>query len=108
MGRLVTFVVVALCLAGSALAQLPQGNLTRRQWVDQQQARSRQQQQFDRARRQLDQQQQLNQERFRAEQGWQLHPWPQAPWEERQREDDLRKEFRRGYGSPDGQQGRVP
>ena len=79
MGRLV-ILVLGLCLAGSALAQLPQ------------QPQSRQKQ-FDRSRRQLEQQQQLNLERFRAEHGWQLHPRPQAPWEERRREDNLRKEF---------------
>jgi hypothetical protein len=79
MGRLVTL-VLGLCLAGSALAQLPQ------------QPQSRQEQ-FDRSRRQLEQQQQLNLERFRAEHGWPLHARPQAPWEERRREDNLRKEF---------------
>jgi hypothetical protein len=61
LGKLVTC-GVGLCLASSALVQLPQ-------------AQSRQQQ-FDSSRRQLGQQQQLNQERFRAEQGWQLHPRP--------------------------------
>ena len=91
MGKLVTF-VVGLCLAGSASAQLPQDSLGRRHWIDQQQAQARQKQ-FDSSRRQLEQQQQLNQERFRAEQGWRLHPRPQAPWEERRREDALRKEF---------------
>jgi hypothetical protein len=79
MGRLVTL-VLGLFLAGSALAQVPQ------------QPQSRQKQ-FDRSRRQLEQQQQLNLERFRSEHGWQLHPRPQAPWEERRREDNLRKEF---------------
>jgi hypothetical protein len=78
LGKLVTC-GVGLCLASSALAQLPQ-------------AQSRQQQ-FNSSRRQLEQQQQLNQERFRAEQGWQLHPRPQANWEERRREDALRKEL---------------
>jgi hypothetical protein len=78
LGRLVAC-GVGLCLASSALAQLPQ-------------AQSRQQQ-FDSSRRQLEQQQQLNQERFRAEKGWQLHPRPQANWEERRREDALRKEL---------------
>ena len=91
MGRLVTF-VVGWCLASSALAQLPQDHLTSRQ------SRVKQ---SDHSRRQLEQQQQLNQERFRAEQGWQLHPRPQAPWDERRREDELRKEFQRGRGHED-------
>jgi hypothetical protein len=91
MSRLLTF-VVGLCLAGSALAQSPQDYLTRREWMDQHQPQSRQKQ-FYRSRRQLEQQQQLNQERFRAEQGWQLHPRPQAPWVERQGENALRKEL---------------
>jgi hypothetical protein len=91
MGRLVTF-VVGLCLASPAPAQLSQDYLGRRYWIDQQQAQSSQRQ-LDSSRRQLEQQQQLNQERFRAEQGWQLHPRPQAPWKERRREDALRKEF---------------
>ncbi len=90
MGRLVT-VAVGWCLASSALAQLPQDHLTSRQ--------SREKQ-FDHSRRQLEQQQQLNLERFRAEHGWQLHPRPQAPWEERRREDELRKEFQRGRQPP--------
>ena len=90
MGRLVTF-RVGWCLASSALAQLPQDHLT-----------SRQSRQSDHSHRQLEQQQQqLNQERFRAEQGWQLHPRPQAPWDERRREDKLRKEFQRGRGHED-------
>jgi hypothetical protein len=78
--------MLGLCLAGSALAQSPQDYLTRRQ---------SQQRQFHRSHSQLKQQQQLNQERFRAEHGWQLHPRPQAPWVERQREDALRNEFPR-------------
>ncbi len=90
MGRLVTF-AVGWCLASSALAQSPQDHLTSRQ--------SREKQ-SDHSRRQLEQQQQLNQERFRAERGWQLHPRPQAPWEERRREDELRKEFQRGRQPP--------
>jgi hypothetical protein len=44
-------------------------------------------------RRGLEQQQQLNQERLRAEHGWQLHSRPQASWEERRREDELRREY---------------
>jgi hypothetical protein len=83
MSRLVAF-VVGLCLAGSALAQLPQDHLARSQ---------PRHEQLDHSRRQLEQQQQLNQERFRAQRGWELHPRPQAPWEERRREDELRKEF---------------
>ncbi len=60
MSALVTF-VVGLCLTGSALAQLPQDHLPRRQT---------RQKQFDHSGRQLEQQQQqLNRERFRAEQG---------------------------------------
>jgi hypothetical protein len=93
MRRLLAF-MVGLCLAGSALAQSPQDHLTRRQWIDQQHAQSRQKQ-FYRSHRQLKQQQQLNQERFRAEHGWQLHTRPQAPWMERQRGDALRNEFSR-------------
>jgi hypothetical protein len=91
MGKPATF-AVGFCVASSALAQLPQDYLSRRDWIDQQQAQSRQQH-FNSSRRQMEQQQQLNQERFRAERGWQLHPRPQAPWEERRREDALRKEF---------------
>jgi hypothetical protein len=60
--------------------------------MDQQQER-RWQGQLDRSRHQLEQQQQLNQERFRAESGWRLHPRPQASWEERRREQELRNEF---------------
>ena len=90
MSRLLAF-VVGLCLAGPALAQSPQDYLTR-QWIHQHKAQSRQKQ-FDRSRRQLERQQQLDQERFRAEQGWQLRPRPQAPWVERQDENALRKEF---------------
>ena len=81
--KLVAF-VVGLCLAGAVQAQMPQDHLTRQ--------RTRQKQ-LDLSRDQLEQQQQLNQERFRAERGWQLHPRPQAPWAERRREDELRKEF---------------
>ena len=91
MGKLVTF-MVGLFLASLAPPQLPQDYLSPWHWIDQQQAQSRQKQ-FDSSRRQLEQQQQLNQERFRAEHGWQLHPRPQASWEERRREDALRKEF---------------
>ena len=91
MGKLVTF-VAGLCSASLALPQLPQDYLGPRHWINQQQAQSHQKQ-LDSSRRQLEQQQQLNQERFRAEHGWQLHPRPQAPWEERRREDALRKEF---------------
>jgi hypothetical protein len=90
MGRLVTF-AVGWCLTSSALAQLPRDNLTNRQFREKQ---------LDHSRRQLEQQQQLNQERFRAQQGWELHPRPQAPWEERRREDELRKEFHRGRQPP--------
>jgi len=82
---------VGWSLASSALAQLPQNHLTIRQSRDKQ---------LDHSRRQLEQQQQLNQERLRAEQGWQLHPRPQAPWEERRREDELRREFQRGRQPP--------
>jgi hypothetical protein len=91
MGKLVTF-VAGLCSASLALPQLPRDYLGPRHWIDQQQAQSHQKQ-LDSSRRQLEQQQQLNQERFRAEHGWQLHPRPQASWEERRREDALRKEF---------------
>ena len=83
--KLVAF-AVGLSLAGSVQAQMPQDHLTRQ--------RSHQKQ-LDLSRDQFEQQQQLNQERLRAERGWQLHPRPQAPWEERRREDDLRKEFPR-------------
>ena len=83
--KLVAF-AVGLSLAGSVQAQMPQDHLTRQ--------RSHQKQ-LDLSRDKFEQQQQLNQERFRAERGWQLHPRPQAPWEERRREDDLRKEFPR-------------
>jgi hypothetical protein len=93
MGRLVAL-VMGLCLAGSALGQLPKDDLACRQWIDQHQAQRRQEQ-LHRSRRELEQQQQLNQERLRAEEGWQLHPRPQAPWEERRREEELRKEFQR-------------
>ena len=72
------------CLAGSVQAQMPQDHLTRQRTH---------QKQLDLSRDKFEQQQQLNQERLRAERGWQLHPRPQAPWEERRREDDLRKEF---------------
>jgi hypothetical protein len=91
MGRLVTF-GVALCLASSTLAQ-PRDYLTSRPWIDQQREQSRKKQLDLQRRQRAEQQQQLNQERFRAEHGWQLHPRPQAPWEERRREDELRKEF---------------
>jgi hypothetical protein len=74
--------------AAAIAAGLPRSS----HWIDQQQAQSYQKQ-LDSSRRQLEQQQQLNQERFRAEHGWQLHPRPQPPWEERRREDALRKEF---------------
>ena len=91
MGKLVTF-GVALCLASSTLAQ-PRDYLTSRPWIDQQREQSRKKQLDLQRRQRAEQQQQLNQERFRAEHGWQLHPRPQAPWEERSREDELRKEF---------------
>ena len=83
--KLVAF-AVGLSFAGSVQAQMPQDHLTRQ--------RSHQKQ-LDLSRDQFEQQQQLNQERLRAERGWQLHPRPQGPWEERRREDDLRKEFPR-------------
>ena len=91
MGKLVTF-GVALCLASSTLAQ-PRDYLTSRPWIDQQREQSRKKQLDLQRRQRAEQQQQLNQERFRAEHGWQLHPRPQAPWQERRREDELRKEF---------------
>jgi hypothetical protein len=82
MGRWL-IILMSGCVAGAAPAPLPQSHLTHPQ-----PHRS----QFD-LRRGLGQQQQLDQERLRAGHGWQLHPRPQAPWEERRREDELRKEF---------------
>ena len=93
MGKLVTF-GVALCFASSTLAQ-PRDYLTSRPWIDQQREQFRKKQPDLQRRQRAEQQQQLNQERFRAEHGWQLHPRPQAPWGERRREDELRKEFHR-------------
>ena len=74
----------SLVPAGSVQAQMPQDHRQRSH-----------QKQLDLSRDQFEQQQQLNQERLRAERGWQLHPRPQAPWEERRREDELRKVFPR-------------
>ena len=80
-----------LCLTGSTLLAQPQN-----QRLDQQHAQFRKKQLDLQNRRRAQQQQQLNQERLRAEHGWQLHPRPEATWEERQREYQLKQEFQRG------------
>lgn len=51
--------------------------------------------QSDRLQGQLERRQQLDQERLRAERGWQLHPRQPAPLRERRREDELRREVPR-------------
>jgi hypothetical protein len=87
--------MLGLCVASSTVAQ-PQDYRVRRPWLDQQQAQSRKKQLDLQNRQRTLQQQQLNQERFRAEHGWELHPRPEAPWQERQREYELKQEFQRG------------
>jgi len=92
LGRLLTF-LAGLLLAGSVLAQPPHQAQTSQPWTDHALKQSPQRQ-IELQRQQRSQQRQLNQERLRAEHGWQLHPRPDASWEERQREYELQKEFR--------------
>ena len=91
-GRLLTF-LTGLLLAGSVLAQPPHQAQTSQPWTGQA-LKQLPQRQIELQRQQRSQQRQLNQERLRAEHGWQLHPRPDASWEERQREYELQKEFR--------------
>ena len=91
-GRPLTF-LTGLLLAGSVLAQPPHQAQTSQPWTGQA-LKQLPQRQIELQRQQRSQQRQLNQERLRAEHGWQLHPRPDASWEERQREYELQKEFR--------------
>jgi hypothetical protein len=92
LGRLLTS-LAGLLLGGSVLAQPPHQTQTSHPWIGQPLKQSPQRQ-MELHRHQRSQQRQLNQERLRAEQGWQLHPRPDASWEERQREYELQQEFR--------------
>ena len=89
--RLLTF-LTGLLLAGSVLAQPPHQAQISKPWTGQA-LKQLPQRQIELQRQQRSQQRQLNQERLRAEHGWQLHPRPDASWEERQREYELQKEF---------------
>jgi hypothetical protein len=92
LGRLLPF-LAGLLSGGSVLAQPSLQAQTSQPWIGQP-LKQLPQRQIELQRQQRSQQRQLNQERLRAEHGWQLHPRPDASWEERQREYELQQEFR--------------
>ena len=89
------FTMMAVLSLGNSVPAQPQEAQTRRPRTNHQ-LRQSPHRQVERQRRQRAQQLQLNQERLRAEHGWQLHPRPDAQWEERQREYELKREFKGG------------